>query len=172
MTLNPKQQVFVAAYIGEAKENATEAARIAGYLQPMQQGSRLLRNVEIRAAIDEHLAAVKAQGIALKQNRIDALVRRQQLLERIISERAEELDGDAAGAGTGLLVRQVKLLGAGERASLINEYVLDTGLLREMREHEKQTAQEMGEWIERGELSGKDGGPILVSFPERKDGPQ
>jgi hypothetical protein len=54
--LGPKQQRFVDAYLGEAKGNATEAARLAGYKETRreslaQQGSRLYRNVEIQAAI-------------------------------------------------------------------------------------------------------------------------
>ena len=51
-----RQQLFVEAYLGAAKGNATEAARIAGYKQPHSQGPRLLENVEIcsrvRAKID------------------------------------------------------------------------------------------------------------------------
>lgn len=51
-----KQELFLSAYLGEAKGNASEAARIAGYKNPMQEGSRLLRNDEIRARIEEFLA--------------------------------------------------------------------------------------------------------------------
>lgn len=160
--LNPKQQHFVAAYIGEAKHNATEAARIAGYKQPHVKGSQLLAIVSVKEAIAEHLAAVKKRGIADKQYRINALVRRQQLMEQVIAERADEYDGEAAGAGTGLLVRQTKMLGAGELAREIVEYALDAGLLREMRDHEKQIAQELGEWTERREISGDAERPVSI----------
>jgi hypothetical protein len=44
-TLTAKQRAFVDAYVDCL--NATEAARRAGYAQPMQQGHRLLRNVDI-----------------------------------------------------------------------------------------------------------------------------
>ena len=47
--LSLKQQRFVDAYEG----NATEAAKTAGYASPMQQGSRLLRNVVIVGAIED-----------------------------------------------------------------------------------------------------------------------
>jgi len=53
MALTGKQRVFVEAYLDCL--NATEAARRAGYQQPMQQGSRLLRNVEVRTATDAGL---------------------------------------------------------------------------------------------------------------------
>ena len=51
MALSQKQRDFVDRYIGEAKWNATEAARQAGYAHPNVQGSRLLANVSIKAEI-------------------------------------------------------------------------------------------------------------------------
>lgn len=62
-----KQERFVLAYIGEAKGNATAAARIAGYKSPHPEGSRLLRNATVRARIDEELmlhAASAAEVLA------------------------------------------------------------------------------------------------------------
>lgn len=56
MDLTYKQRLFVAAYLGKANGNATEAARMAGYGTPRQSGARALSNVVIRAAIDAHLA--------------------------------------------------------------------------------------------------------------------
>lgn len=50
-----KQEAFIAAYLGAAQGNATEAARIAGYKQPQSQGSRLLKNVEISARVSQHV---------------------------------------------------------------------------------------------------------------------
>ena len=44
------------AYLGEARGNATEAARIAGYATPAEQGYENLRKPQIRAAIDAFLA--------------------------------------------------------------------------------------------------------------------
>lgn len=38
--------------MGQAEGNATEAARIAGYGAPAQQGSRLLRSANVATAID------------------------------------------------------------------------------------------------------------------------
>ena len=53
--LTTRQELFVAAYLGEAKGNATEAARIAGYKKPGQYGHDLLKNPEIAARVSEHL---------------------------------------------------------------------------------------------------------------------
>ena len=55
--LTRKQQLFVAAYVGEAKGNATEAARIAGYggsdATLRQTGSENLTKPHIIAAVEE-----------------------------------------------------------------------------------------------------------------------
>lgn len=53
--LTTKQEAFVLAYIGEARFNATKAATIAGYGKPGMEGSRLLKNDEIRARIKDFL---------------------------------------------------------------------------------------------------------------------
>jgi phage terminase small subunit len=49
--LTEKRRRFVLAYVGEAMGNASEAARIAGYAHPMQQGHDTLRNREVAEAI-------------------------------------------------------------------------------------------------------------------------
>lgn len=55
--LPEKRRRFVEAYLGEAKGNSTEAARIAGYKHPNVEGSRLLAQASVRAAVDERMAA-------------------------------------------------------------------------------------------------------------------
>ena len=55
--LTLKQETFVQEYLGEARGNATEAARRAGYKNPSQDGYDNLRKPHIRALIDEHLMA-------------------------------------------------------------------------------------------------------------------
>jgi phage terminase small subunit len=52
--LTNKQSAFVEAYLA-CGFNASEAARQAGYAKPGQQGHRLLKNVEIAAAIQQGL---------------------------------------------------------------------------------------------------------------------
>ena len=51
--LTHKQELFVAAYLGEAHGNATEAARIAGYKSPADYGQQLLRKTHIAARVKE-----------------------------------------------------------------------------------------------------------------------
>lgn len=108
-------------------------------------------------------AAIVARGIADKQNRVNALNERWELMKRVVGERAvaEEMQR-IAGGKTGLLAHDVKGVGKGDDFQLVDVYEVDTGLLRELREHEMQAAKEMGQWAERRELSGPDGGAIVV----------
>lgn len=99
--------------------------------------------------------ALRAEGITNKQNRLDAYNRRWKLLHDVIGERAVEMQDDAAGTGTGLLVRQVKSIGFGPNNHTVEEYAVDTGLLKELRELERQAAVEMGQWSEKHELEGE-----------------
>jgi phage terminase small subunit len=56
MALSLKQQLFVEAYLGEAKGNATEAARVAGYKNPRISGSENLTKPAILARISERVS--------------------------------------------------------------------------------------------------------------------
>lgn len=105
---------------------------------------------EVVAEIQEKIVA---RGIAEKQNRVDALNRRQKLMEEVIRQRAENLASVPGGGNTGLLVKQVKGIGKGDNFREVEEYAVDTALLREMREHEKQAAIEVGQWTEKRDLT-------------------
>lgn len=101
-------------------------------------------------------AAIVALGIANKQNRVDALNDRWQGMQRVIDERATDAAMvGIAGGQTGLLVHREKVIGAGKMAYRTDEYEVDTGLLKELREHEKQAAQELGQWVEKTEEAGQ-----------------
>lgn len=106
------------------------------------------RVVRIVAEIQER---VVARGVAERQNRVDALNDRWKRMRRVIEQRAKEHAGYSGGGDTGLIVKQVKGLGKGDEFQIVEEYAVDTGLLREMREHEKQAAIEVGEWTEKRE---------------------
>lgn len=79
-------------------------------------------------------------------------------MQQVIAERAEakEMQG-VAGGETGLLAHNVKGLGKGDDFELVDEYAVDTGLLREIRETEKQAAIELGQWQEK--ILTQDGSP-------------
>jgi len=66
------------------------------------------------------------------------------------------------GYETGLLTRTLKQLGSGAAVRIVEEFAVDTGLLAELRQMEQQAAKEVGQWVDRGEVTGKNGAPIQV----------
>lgn len=104
---------------------------------------------------------IRQDGIAVMENRLRFLQERHNLMRRVIKARAESpIMKEVPGGDTGLLVHDVKVIGSGENAERLDVFEVDTGLLKELRSHEQQAAQELGQWAERHEVSGPNGGPI------------
>jgi hypothetical protein len=106
---------------------------------------------EFTARVEEHLAAFRKavldHGVARLELRVGALDDRWQRLRQVIEERARDQElTRVPGGSTGLLVRHSRGIGSGDRFERVDEYLLDAALLREMREHEKQAAYELGHW--------------------------
>lgn len=135
----------------------------------------------VRELVEKAVEQLREKGIADKSNRIAALVDRQKRMSQVIEARAEA-HADVPGGATGLLVKEtrfVKVLEvkASEKGSWPEEddeivtptksvrpvdyYAVDTGLLREMRETEKQAAQEIGDWTEKYQVSGDRDNPLV-----------
>jgi hypothetical protein len=165
--LSVKQAAFVSAYIGPARGNATEAARMAGYRGNEATlatiGKENIRKHQIAECIDGERAKIAETGIAFLQTRVDGYNDRRNRLLQVIQERSEHGDfTDVPGGRTGLLVRTVKQIGGGETAERVEEFAIDTGLLKELRELEKQAAQDLGQWSEKREISGDNGQAIQI----------
>lgn len=64
--MNQKRRVFVEAYL--KSWNATQAAKAAGYAFPRRQGSRLLSNVDVQAAVQARISemAMEADEVLLR----------------------------------------------------------------------------------------------------------
>ncbi len=103
------------------------------------------------------------KAIGRRSRRVDALNDRWRRLRQVIEERAAaaEMQG-VPGGTTGLMTRIEKAIGSGDNARFVEEFEIDAALLRELREHEKQAAQELGQWVEKGEVAGTGGGPLVV----------
>jgi len=103
---------------------------------------------EFAARVQQIVSAAEAyvfnRGVAKKVRRVEDLDDRWRRLHDIIEARAKEYAG-APGGVTGLLVRRIRSVGSGQNAREIEEYELDTGLLKELREIEKQVAKELGQ---------------------------
>jgi len=137
------------------------------------------RKPAFQQRVTEHLdaarEAIKAEGIANRINRVNALNDRWERMQTVIAERAADTssgtyttapteDGEterivAPGWSTGLLVRTEKQIGAGDKAIHVIEFAVDTGLLRELRAHEEQAAKELGQWTEKRDVT-SDGQPL------------
>jgi hypothetical protein len=125
---------------------------------------------EFRARVAEHQAEIREEvrrlGVASRENRVRAYNARWERMRRIIEERAADpaMQG-VPGGTTGLLVRTVKRIGTGDQARDVEEFTVDTGLLRELRDLEKQAAQDLGQWAEKSEVAASvDPSPILEHF--------
>ena len=119
--------------------------------------NRWRKRPEFVARVEEHIEAFRAviarKAIAQRGRRVAALQDRWRRMQRVIEERAADPGmADVPGGRTGLIVRRVKGIGRGEDFERVEEYAVDDGLLREMREHERQAAQELGQWLERSEV--------------------
>jgi len=105
---------------------------------------------DVADAVEQYRQEILTQGIANRVKRVAALDDRWNKLQQIITERGESDEfADAPGGTTGLLVKQVKSVGAGLMSQIVEEYAVDTGLLAELRNHEKQAAQELGQWTDK-----------------------
>ncbi|HEX5324381.1 MAG TPA: hypothetical protein VFW40_11385 [Capsulimonadaceae bacterium] len=99
----------------------------------------------VRTLRAELLAQVRAQGIAVLEQRVKRASDDWQRLQQIRRERAAKTGlGDVPGGSTGLLIRTVKSVGRGDAAQLIEEYEIDHALLSELRALENQVARELG----------------------------
>lgn len=149
--------------------NEEIAARVGVTRQALDKWKR---HPEFAARVESLVTAmaeaVEARGIANRKRRVAALNDRWRRMLRVIEDRAKEM-ADVTAGETGLLTRQVKLvkvyvsvdeagngsggakrvsgaLASSRRVVEVAEFAVDVGLLRELREHEKQAAQELGQW--------------------------
>ncbi len=151
-------------------QSATGAFIAAGY---SVNGARanscmLIAKNNIRARIEQIQAKISeslvAQSIAIKDARLRAVNERWLKMQQVINERAKDkCMKRVAGGRTGLLAHDKKGVGAGPAAEVVDVFEVDTGLLKELREHEVQAAKELGQWIEKSDLT-NDGGPLIVQF--------
>lgn len=118
---------------------------------------------EFQARVREHVKSwsehVRQTGIAVRERRLAPLNDRWQRLMRLVEARAAAMKDEVPGGDTGLLVRVpvlLKVYHAGEDGQLtptgqterVYKYVLDTALLKEFREIERQAAQEVARAVE------------------------
>lgn len=128
------------------------------------------QHLEFTAEVEERKEVLRAEirrhGVAIVEQRLKALDDRWRRLQKVIKERGDDMQG-IPGGSTGLLVRKIKSIGVGPNAKEVEEYAVDTGLLNELREHEKQVAQELGQWITKADVvsKGEQIGAVVIELP-------
>jgi hypothetical protein len=83
--------------------------------------------------------------------------------ETIIAERAVSPEvQDAPGGKTGHVVRTLKMLGSGEFGREVEEFGYDQSIIQSRMALMKQASQELHQWTEKREVTGKDGAPLAI----------
>ena len=150
---NSRHERFVQGLIAGA--TATAAYTGAGYSRngAAQSAQRLLKNPQIqtrKAELKEKVVARFVAGeIADREYRLAVC---QDVVDRIralIDERAAAYSDVKPGGATGLLMRTVRTIGTGKRATRIEKYTFDKAVAMEVREYLKQAAIETGQWEEK-----------------------
>jgi phage terminase small subunit len=148
-----------ARYVAQGKTKR-EAAILAGFSKKTasSQGTHLSKRVKIAqriAYLQEQVAdkAVESAAklfeleITSKQDRVRRYAEIQERLWQIVEERsADPAMAKVPGGKSGFIVRQIKIIGTGANQRIVPEYVVDTGLAREIRAINQQAAEELGQW--------------------------
>jgi len=147
-----KSAIDAAEMLADGRQSQEEVAERVGVSRSTIR--RWLKDPEFAAKVDElvdeYAKEVKRRGLAILVRRVAAQNDRWVRMQRVIEARADDPDMEhVPGGTTGLIVKDWKTVGAGENAQIMPVYSVDTGLLRELREHEKLAAQELGQWEER-----------------------
>lgn len=121
---------------------------------------RWRQHPEFQDRVAEHTAALQAamlrHAVAKRHKRLATLDKLHNKALAVIDARAEEMaHEDAPGADSGLLVKSYKQVGQGPAAQLMEEFTVDTGLMREIRAIEEQAAKELGQWEEKQAITGE-----------------
>lgn len=111
----------------------------------------------VKSIREEFRQRIMTEGIADRVNRLRRLDTDWKRLQQVIEDRAAETNRDVPGASTGMVVRREKETKFGTQV----ECEVDTGLLAELRNIEKQAAQELGQWVEKQE-NNQTGEPIVI----------
>lgn len=115
----------------------------------MQQPGYRAHVAELRKEI---VNAIKEIGIANKEARLIAYNDDHQRMLALRAARGADM-ANVPGGESGLLVRQHKMIGSGESATMVTEYAFDAALQKAMLDVRKQVATEMGQFVQRTDLT-------------------
>lgn len=111
---------------------------------------------EFKKRVEQHLLQYRdtllKAGIMDRYRRIQSYDQDYRRIQNLINERAEEM-ADVPGGKSGLLVRDYKAVG---RNDVRETYKFDSALVAMRNELRKQIAQELGQWMESGDVGALD----------------
>lgn len=121
---------------------------------------------EFKTKVNQHIEALEAEAMRLpivkKRKRLRDYQDLSDRLNVIRDDRAVAF-GDNPGGLSGLVVEQTKSVGYGKGSQIVTESAFDNALFRAMIDVRTQAAKEAGQWIDRGELTGKNGQPLTIT---------
>jgi hypothetical protein len=100
---------------------------------------------EVDAAIARRNKRIEDYAIAQQVDRLEALNDRWLRGRELLAIRAADTRYDEPGYTTGLMVHNLKGVGTGDAAKVVDQYEVDTGLLAELRAIERAAAEELGQ---------------------------
>lgn len=116
-----------------------------GTFAPFQQ---LVRDYQGRYA-----EQVYQRGLSRREVRVESLVNLHERMMLIVDGRAKEMSKVPGGA-SGLLQHDIKSVGWGAQAEIMDIYRFDAPLVEKIMEIQKEIATELGQRVEKKEISG------------------
>jgi hypothetical protein len=106
----------------------------------------------VQAIVEAYARRALKHGIARKERRVGVLNDLHNRMLQVIEERAASPDMAAIpGGATGVLCKTLKGIGKGKKFRVVEEYKVDTGTIAEIRDVQKQAAEELGQGVTRTE---------------------
>lgn len=129
--------------------------------------TRWKQNAAFQRAVAEErerqITAVRRREITFKDARLAHYQQMVDICWGVIDERAKDPNNSGPGHETGLIVQRERVTMVKGKTIRELEHKADVALLAEMRACLKQTAQEMGQWVEKKETRGDAEHPLEVN---------
>ncbi len=166
-----KKTETAAQLVAEGSLSFDDMAKDAGTTRPTLRKWR--SHPEFQARVEEiredYREGVRARGVAVRERRVASYNERWEKMQSVIDARARDKTmAGVPGGKTGLVIlSDYKIIRDDEgNTEALPVYEVDTGLLKEMRELEKQAAQDLGQWTEKREVTGQGGGALAISIEQ------
>jgi hypothetical protein len=106
----------------------------------------------VQTIVQAYAKRALKHGISRRERRVAVLNDLHNKMLQVIDERAKSEDmAGVPGGKTGIVTRTLKGVGKGDDFQVVEEHRVDTGTIAEIRDVQKQAAEELGQWIKRTE---------------------